>query len=226
MKTDEEIQRDVIEEIRWDPQLSGTASQIGVAVRNEVVTLSGTVDYYAQKIAAENAAQRVSGVKVVAVDLNVKGIAGDETIADSEIAEAVRNALTWHSAVNEDLIDIKVDNGWVFLEGTVNWDYERKAAEAAVVNILGVKGVFNKIKLKNRSISPREIKKQIGEAFHRHASIDSAAISVNVKGDEVILTGKVRSWIEKKDAEQVAWAMPGVMEVTNNIEVDNEIFAE
>ena len=225
MKTDDEIRKDVIEEIRWDPQLTNIAPQIGVTVKNEVVTLLGVVDYYAQKVAAENAAQRVNGVKVVATDIEVKGTDESQFKTDAQIGEAIRNALTWHSAVNEDLIDIKVDDGWVYLEGIVDWDYERKAAETAVENIMGVKGVFNKIKIKNIPVAPKDVKKKITAAFHRHASMDSANISVGVSGGTVTLTGKVRTWQERNDAEHVAWSMPGVTEVNNNLVIDSEIYA-
>ncbi len=225
MKTDDEIRKDVMQEIRWDPQLTNIAPQIGVTVKNEVVTLSGIVDYYAQKLAAENAAQRVSGVKVVATDIEVKGVKESQLKTDAQIGEAIRNALTWHSAVNEDLIHIKVDDGWVYLEGTVDWDYERKAAETAVENIIGVKGVLNKIKIKNIPVETKEVKKRITAAFHRQATVDSSNISVEVDGAVVTLTGKVRTWQERKDAEKVAWSMPGVAEVKNNLLIDSQIYA-
>lgn len=225
MKTDDEIRSDVIAEIKWDPQLTHIAPQIGVSVKNEVVTLTGSVEHYAQKLAAENAAQRVLGVKVVAVDIDVKLPDTLQPKSDSEIGEAIRQALTWHSGVNEDLIDIKVDNGWVYLEGSVTWDYERKAAEKAIENITGVKGVFNKIKIKNVPSDPKEIKRKIAASFHRNASIDSANISVLVEGGTVTLTGKVRTWAERKQAEDVAWTMPGITEVKNRLEIDTEIYA-
>jgi osmotically-inducible protein OsmY len=137
MKSDHEIRKDVMEEIQWDPQLTRIAPQIGVTAKNEVVTLSGAVDYYGQKLAEEKAAKRVKDVKVVAMDIEVKNAGVAHGITDSKIADAVRNALTWHSAVNEDMINIKVEDGWIHLDGTVNWEYERKAAEKAVENIRG-----------------------------------------------------------------------------------------
>lgn len=225
MKTDEEIRKDVIDEIRWDPQLTDIAPQIGVSVKDDVVTLTGVVEQYAQKLAAERAAQRVKGVKVVAVDIELKADVPAEMRTDAQIGEAIRNALAWHSAVNQDLIEIKVDNGWVELEGTVSWDYERKAAERAVEPILGVKGVINKIKIKAKSVDPKEIQKKISAAFHRHASVDVENISIAVNGNEVILKGKVRSWAEREDAEDVAWAMPGVTDVINNLVIDTRMYA-
>ena len=225
MKSDMQIREDVIEEIRWDPQLAGIASQIGVTVKDEVVTLSGMVDYYHQRIAAENAAQRIAGVKVMAVDIDVKGAETSDAFTDSAIATAIRNALTWHSGINEDLIDIKVDNGWVYLDGTAKWDYERKAAERAIENLKGVKGIINRIKITPKNVDSRDIKKKISAAFHRTATIDAANISVVVRGQEVELSGRVGSWSERKQAEDVAFAMPGITHVNNRLEIDSEILA-
>ena len=225
MKTDEIIRTHVIEEIKLDPQLSKIAAQIGVTAKDEVVTLTGTVDSYYQKLAAEKAAHRVKDVKVVAMDIEVRpsGITG--TVNDSEIGEAVRNALTWHSAVNEDLVNIKVENGWVYLEGIVDWEYERSAAEKSIEHIRGVKGVINRVKIRPRDIDPFEVKKKIATAFYRHANIDSESINVETSGNQVILTGSVRSWTERNDAEDVAWLMPGVTDVDNRLEIENETFA-
>lgn len=224
MKSDDEIRENVIEEIRWDPQLSKIAPQIGVTTKNEVVTLSGTVDYYGQKLAAEKAAKRVKDVKVVAMDIEVKSAGTSDVITDSRIAEAVRNALSWHSAVNEDMINIKVEEGWIYLEGTVNWEYERKAVESAVENIRGVKGVINSVKIKVKKVEAGEIKKKIKAAFHRHATIDAANVQVSSAAGKVKLTGTVRSWTERKDAEDVAWSMPGITEVENKLEIGHEMY--
>ena len=225
MKSDDEIRKNVIEEIQWDPQLTKIAPQIGVTVKNEVVTLSGNVEYYGQKLAAEKAAQRVKDVKVVAVDIEISSAGTSDSSTDSEIADAVRNALTWHSAVNEDMINIKVEDGWIYLEGTVNWEYERRAAERAVENIRGVKGVVNTIKIKVKKVEPSEIKKKIKAAFHRHATVDSANVQVDSRDGKVTLTGTVRSWTERKDAEDVAWSMPGVTDVENQLEIEHDIYA-
>ncbi|MBL6448775.1 BON domain-containing protein [Fulvivirga sp. 29W222] len=224
MKTDEQIKQDVIEEIRWDPQLTDIAPHIGVSVDDGVVTLSGMVDFYAQKLATEKAAQRVSGVKVVAVDIELKG--QSEKVTDAELGEAIRNALTWHSAINEDRLEIMVDNGWVSLSGTVKWDYERKAAQKAIEKIIGIKGIINRVKVENEIVEPKYIKKKISNAFHRHATVDVENITVEVNGSTVTLKGKVSSWSEREDAEDVAWAMPGVTEVLNNLVIDTSIYAE
>jgi osmotically-inducible protein OsmY len=224
MKSDDEIRKNVIEEIQGDPQLSKIAPQIGVITKDEVVTLSGSVDYYGQKLAAEKAAKRVKDVKVVAMDIEVKSDGLSIVMTDSRIAEAVRDALMWHSAVNEDMINIKVEEGWIYLEGTVNWEYERKAAERAVENIRGVKGVINSVKIKVTNVDASEIKKRIKAAFQRHATVDAANIQVNSAAGKVTLSGTVRSWTERKDAEDVVWSVPGITEIENNLEIGHEIY--
>lgn len=222
MKTNEDLQKDVMEEIKWDPQLSDIATQIGVTARDGVITLSGTVDTYTQKLAAESAAQRVSGVKVVAVDIEV-AIRGIHERSDTEIAEAVKNALTWHSSVNEGLIEIKVDNGWIYLDGVAEWDYQKKAAETTVRDLIGVKGVTNRITVRSQTAEPRDIKRKIAASFHRSATMDSKNIEVEVNQNKVTLKGKVRTWAERTDAERVAWSIPGVTIVDNKIEVDVQL---
>jgi len=223
MKTNEELQKDVIQEIKWDPQLRTVATEIGVSAKEGVITLSGIVDTYARKLAAEKAAQRVHGVKVVAVDIEVKPVKTGIK-SDTEIAEAVSNALKWNSAVNEDRIEVKVDNGWVYLNGQVEWEYEKRTAESAIKNLLGVRGVTNNISIKSKVIDAVEIKNKISEAFHRNARLDSNAVRVEVVGSTVTLKGTVRSWTEKEEAERVAWSSPGVLTVDNRIEIFNEVF--
>lgn len=222
MKTDDELRNDVMEEIKWDPMLGKEASQIGVSAHEGVITLSGQVETHSMKLAAERAAQRVMGVKVVAVDLEVKILKG-KVRSDTDIAEAVRNALKWHSLVNEEQIKIRVEDAWVTMEGTAEWDYQKKAAQTAVQDLIGVRGVTNNIIVKSRTTDPKDIKRKISAAFHRHATIDSSSIVVEISGSRAKLTGKVRSWAEKRDAEDVAWAAPGVLAVDNKIEIDSEL---
>jgi osmotically-inducible protein OsmY len=224
MKTNEELQKDVMEELKSDPLLSNIASEIGVTAKEGVVTLSGLVDTYNKKLAAERAAQRVMGVKVVAVDLEVR-LKGAGSRSDIEISEAVKNALKWHTALNEDLVEIKVDDGWIYLDGVVEWDYQKKAAELAVQDLVGVRGVTNRITIRSTTVDAKEIKNKVAAAFHRSATIDSSNVKVDVSGNKVTIRGKVRSWAEKREAENVAWGFPGIVSVDNQIEVDTEVFS-
>jgi osmotically-inducible protein OsmY len=224
MKTNEELRNDVMEEIKWNPELRTIATEIGVAAKDGIITLSGSVGSYWKKIAAEKAAQKVAGVKVVASDIEVKVIApGKRT--DTEIAEAVRNVLRWNSAVNNDKIEIKVDNGWVSLDGQVDWEHEKRYAQNAVEDLIGVSGVTNNIVLRSRPIDTKDIQRKIASAYHRSATVDSSSIKIEPVGSKVILRGKVRSWAERKEAEKIAWAAPGVMSVDNKIEIDVEVYA-
>lgn len=225
MKTDDELQNDVMAEIRWDPQLIDVHTQIGVAAKDGVVTLSGLVDSYTKKTAAEHAAQRVHGVKVVASDLDVK-IGMQAAKSDTAIAEAVKDALRWNTAVNEDKIEVKVEDGFVYLSGEVEWRYQKAYAERSVENLLGVRGVSNTIVVKSAVIDTHEIKDRIFKAFHRNATIDADALTLETAGKTIILRGKVKSWIEKEEAERIAWSSPGVRAVDNQIEINTEIFAD
>jgi len=219
MKTDSKIQYDVMEEIKCDPQLKDIANEIGVSVKEGVVTLTGILDSYANKVAAEKATQRVAGVKVVAVDIEVTANPS-KLINDPEIALAIKNALTWHSAVNEDQIELKVDKGWVYLDGTVEWDYMKKAAEKAVADITGVRGITNRIRVAEKEVDPAEVKRQIIAAFHRSATVDSSNVHTEVSGGTVILTGIVRTWAERQDAVNAAIACPGAETIIDKIEID------
>lgn len=221
MKTDSEIQKDVIDEIGWEPLLH--ENEVGVSVKNGIVTLSGTVDSYAKKIAAENAAKRVAGVKAVAEDILIE-YTSDGKRSDSAIAGAVVDALKWHSAMKENKIRVKVENGWVTLEGDVEWEFQKNSARYMVENLYGVNGITNLIRIKP-SASPVEITRKINAAFHRSATLDSGKIQVGVNGSKVTLSGKVRSYSEKKDAENAAWLAPGVTEIENKLEIDSSVYS-
>lgn len=222
MKANDELRQDVLDELKWEPMLREVSKQIGVHAEDGVITLSGLVNTYSQKLAAEQAAQRVAGVSVVAVDLEVK-ISGLHMHSDIEIARAIKDALKWNVEVKEDMIEVKVDNGWVYLDGTAEWEYQRRAAEYSVKEIMGVRGVTNRILVKSNVLDAKEIKSKISAALHRSATVDSSNIVLEIYGSRVTLRGKVRSWAERKDAENAAWASPGVMIVDNKIEIDTEI---
>lgn len=214
MKTDTQLQKDVMDEIKWEPCVTG--SGIGVSASNGVVTLSGTVATYAEKWAVERAAQRVEGVKGIAEEITVK-LSGVHDRSDAEIAEAAVSSLKWHVWVPEG-IQATVAQGWVTLKGQVNWDYQRSAAKDAVCFMPGVKGVSNDITLK-ATAKPTAVKDAIEKAFVRNAEIDAGTVTVKADGGTVTLSGSVRSWGEKDQAGTAAWNAPGVNSVRNDIEV-------
>ena len=215
MKSDRDIERDVRDELQWDPDLDAT--DIAISVRNGVVTLTGFVKSYTDKYEAEAAAKRVAGVSGVANDLEVRMPSVDER-PDPEIARDAVSAIKSQLPISSERIKVVVKNGWVTLEGQVEWQYQKNTAESAVRRIKGVKGVSNMIVLKPRA-EPAEIKKKIQDAFKRNAEIDANRIQVETNGSEVILKGTVRSWIEREEAERVAWSAPGITKVDDRIVV-------
>jgi osmotically-inducible protein OsmY len=214
IRSDAVIQMDVLSELDWDPEVDAT--EVGVEVDDGVVTLTGWVDSYAKKVAAERAAQRVEGVRAVANDLSVKRHA---TRTDTNIGKAVADALESNSLVPVDRLKITVKNGKVTLQGEVDWDYQRQAAVNITRHIQGVRDVFNLITLKQPAVSPDEIKDAIGRALVRSAELDASRIDVSVEGGHVVLRGTVRSAAEKTAAEAAAWRAKGITRVTNEIEV-------
>jgi osmotically-inducible protein OsmY len=214
MKSDKEIERDVKEELKWEPGLPD-AADIAVSVKNGVVTLAGFVKSYTDKYEAEAAAKRVAGVLGVANDIEVRMPSVDER-PDPEIARDAVAAIKTQLPFSSEHIKVVVKNGWVNLEGQVEWQYQRSTAENAVRRIKGVKGVSNLIQLRPRA-EPSEIKRRIEEAFTRNAEVDANRIIVETNGSEVILKGTVRSWIEREEAERIAWSAPGVTKVEDRI---------
>jgi len=221
MKSDVEILKDVQEELKWDPYLS--SSEIGASVKNGIVTLTGIVDAYWKKISAENAVKKISGVTAVVQKIEVK-LSESGKRKDTDIAEAIQSAFRWSVLVPKDKIKVKVENGWVTLEGSVEWDFEKNAAQRAVEKLEGVSGVINNIKVAPK-VTPGEIKQKIRSAFFRSATVDSDRVTVDVDGGTVTLRGKVRSWAERKEAEREAWLAPGVTKVINDIEIDTAVYA-
>jgi len=205
-----------MEELKWTPYLNPT--DIGVSVHKGVVTLSGITDTYSKKLAAELAAKSIAGVKAVALDIQV-GISPASRKTDAEIASAVMNALKWHTAVQDEKIKVKVEDGVVTLEGEADWEFQRTNAETAIQHLTGVRSVLNLINVKPGTTSS-DILQRINSALHRSATIDSGKINVEVSGRKVTLTGKVRSFAEREAAEKATWFAPGVTKVDNQLQIE------
>lgn len=215
MKTDSQIQQDVIAELKWEPSIN--AAEVGVEVKNGVVTLAGHVASYGEKWDAERAAQRVAGVKALAVEIDV-ALGGTSKRNDADIARSVENVLEWTSFLSKDPIKVMVENGWVTLSGEVLWDYQRQAAKLAVRYLMGVTGVSDQITIRNR-VTSTNVKTDIEAALKRRASNEAQQITVAVTGDVVTLTGNVHNWAERDLVTRSAWCTPGVSNVVDNIKV-------
>jgi osmotically-inducible protein OsmY len=215
MKTDTQVQRDVLAELKWEPSVN--AAQIGVEVKDGIVTLAGHVSSYAEKWDAERATQRVSGVKGLAVEMDV-ALPGSSKRNDADIASSVENALQWATYVPADSVKVMVEGGYVTLSGEVEWEYQRQAAAGAVRYLMGVTGVSDQVALKPK-VSLSIVKSDIEAALKRGAKNDAQKISVEVKGADVTLTGTLHSWHERDLARNSAWSTPGVRNVVDNIKV-------
>ncbi|AEV98637.1 ornithine aminotransferase [Niastella koreensis] len=221
MKSDIEIQKDVIDQLNYEPILQ--SEKIEVSVKNGVVTLSGIVKFYSQKMAAEHAVKKVAGVRAVAEEIQV-GHSPLLKKSDPELAEAVLQALRWNTMVPAEKIMVKVEDGIVSLEGELDWDYQRIAASKSINNLAGVIAVHNFITLKPR-MTTNDIKQKIKTAFERIATIDAEKVMVEVDGGKITLSGKVRSFAEQEDAINAVWSAPGVTEVENHMELEDSVYA-
>jgi osmotically-inducible protein OsmY len=215
MRTDTDLKKDVTAELEWDPSVDATA--IGVAVKDGVVTLTGHIDTFAQKHAATRVVRRVTGVKAIALELDVK-LAPDHKRSDTDIAISAEHALKWNTLVPLDSIKLTVDHGWITLRGEVEWDYQRRTVEKAIRPLMGVVGISNEITLR---VKPQvaNLARKIEEALTRQAIREAQHIQINVDGTSVKLTGKVHSWQEREAAQWVAWTAPGVRTVINELSV-------
>ena len=220
MKTDSELQRDVMTELKWEPTIH--AAEIGVAVKDGVVTLSGDVDTYSMKWAAERAVKRVSGVKGVAEEIKVS-LPDPYKRTDEDIARSATNVLEWNFWVPGDRVKVMVQDGWITLSGEVNWWYQKERAEDAVRHMIGVSGVTNRITIKPPvpTVKAFEVKSGIEDALKRNARLlrDADKIRVETVGSKVILRGSVGSWADFEEAEFAAYCAPGVSEVENKLTV-------
>ena len=213
MKTDKQLQTDVIAELSWEPSVH--AAQIGVEVKDGIVTLAGHVSSYAEKWNAERAAQRVSGVKALAVEMDVK-LSDLGKRNDADIAKSVENALAWATSVPDDAIKVMVEGGWITLSGAVDWQYQKQAAADAVRVLAGVKGVTDLVAIKP-TVTMSAVKADIEAALNRRAARDAKKISVHVHGADVTLSGTVHSYAERELATNSAWSTPGVRNVIDDM---------
>jgi osmotically-inducible protein OsmY len=215
MKTDEQLKRDVQAELNWDPSINDKG--IVVSTKDGVVTLAGYVPFYADKVFAEKATKSVAGVRGVANDIEVKPNMAHQR-PDAAIAEAAVNALKGNAAVPADDVKVVVRDGWITLEGNASFRYQKTAAESAVRTLWGVKGVTDSISI-TPTVNATDIHGKIHSAYQRHAAVDANKVKIDVLGSTVTLSGEVHSWHEKDDAENAAWAAPGVKSVRNNLSV-------
>lgn len=218
MTKDEELQKRVLDELRWDPKVQ--SNQVGVIARDGAVTLTGEVYTYAEKLAAERAAQRVKGVRAVAADMKVKIPTGMAT-SDEDIAERIAHLLKWNSLLQDTDVQAKVSNGFVTLTGKVDWEYQRRETARRIEGLIGVTGISNQVKLRLPTVSPssEDIEKEIKRALHRHADVEGSRVRISVANGNVTLDGTVGALFERELIQNAAWASPGVKEVEDHLRV-------
>lgn len=215
MKTDSQLQQDVMNELKWEPSVKAT--HIGVEVQNGVVTLTGHVENYGEKWHAEKAAQRVFGVKALAVEMDVK-LLGISERSDADIAQSVKNVLLWTTFLPLDAVKVMVEKGWVTLSGVVDWNYQKTSASKGVRYLMGVKGVSNQITIKP-SLTVSSIKDDIEAALKRRFRNEGNHITIAVNGGDVTLSGTVHTWADRNMITHAAWGTAGVTKVTDNLTI-------
>lgn len=216
MVTDTELLRDIAAELKWDPSLRD--DDIATGVRDGIVTLAGFVDSYADRWKAEKIASRVRGVRAIANDLEVR-LPSTQTRSDPDVARAALDSLRWNTAVPEDRVKVRVDNGWITLDGIVDWQFQKESAERAVRYLRGVTGVSNLIAVQRRA-APADVRQQIRSALERSARLDANRVDVEIEGGRVTLLGTLHSLAEMREAVRAASRAPGVVEVVNHITID------
>jgi osmotically-inducible protein OsmY len=221
MRTDADLQRLVLAELRFDPRLQESYTHTAVLANDGIVTLSGQVHSYPQRVAAEEAALRLQGVRWTVNDLEVVPNPEEEK-SDEELETALRTVLSWNSSLRGTSILVTVENGWVFLGGSVPWAYQKDIAEREAGQVVGVRGLTNSIAIEVRPVAVENIRHKIAEALRRNALVDRLRVDALTSGDEVILRGKVKTWAERNEAARIAWSSPGVRSVDNQLTVDDD----
>src|SRR6185369_9974651 len=216
VKTDTELKKDVVDELKWD--LAVSADAVGVEVKGGVVTVTGHLDTFAEKVAVERAVRRVSGVHAIALEIDVM-LTPLHRRSDTEIAGAAEHAIRWHAEVPAEKLRVTVDGGWLTLIGEVEWDFQHRAAYRAVQSLIGVVGVSNEIAIRQRT-TPQDLVRRIEDALKRQAVREAHKLSIEVKGDCVTLRGRAHCWKEREAIEGAAWAAPGVRSVVSEMQVD------
>lgn len=219
-RSNTDLRKRVLDELDWEPSID--SADIGVAVKDGIVTLTGHVPSYAQKRTAERSVLRLSGVKGVANEIDVR-LPSEHTRSDSDLAQAASDVLEHNIQVPSDAVKLKVDDGRITLEGVVNWDYQRKRAERALRHLMGVKGVTNQLRVKERP-TPNDLRGRIKRALERRLAEEAERISISIEGDTVRLSGTVPSWTDRYDIEDAVWAAPGVTKVDNKLKVSQAAY--